>query len=34
MDVFWLEKIKVIFRTALAIIKIRREELLAVNILN
>lgn len=33
MDVFWFEKIKVIFRTALAVVKIRREDLLAVKLL-
>lgn len=35
MDVFWFEKMKVIFRAALAIIKIRKHEILAVrDILN
>jgi hypothetical protein len=30
MDVFWMEKLKVIFRVALAILKIRKEEILNV----
>lgn len=30
MDVFWNEKLKAIFRTALAIIKIRKDDLLKV----
>lgn len=30
MDIFWNEDIKVIFRTALAILKIRKEEILNV----
>lgn len=30
MDVFWNEKIKVIFRTALAIVRIRKDDILAV----
>lgn len=30
MDIFWFENIKVIFRASLAILKIRKEEILNV----
>jgi hypothetical protein len=33
MDIFWLEKLKVIFRTALAIMKIRKDEILKVMVI-